>query len=323
METIKNYLESMFASLPNTSEVRKAKAELLQMMEDKYNELIEEGESENAAVGTVISEFGNLEELSDDLGLKEELHETLERQASEDRRHVTLDEVKGFIDSRTKKALFLSLGIFLCIISVAGPIIFGSNGKAALGVGLMFTCITLGVGSIIYSSFAEHDFSFLKHELCMIDMSTASYVKEHRRSFESIRAICMTIGVMLCVACWVPCVFFGSSYGYVGASLLFFFVGFGVFLIVYGNTISKGYDKLLRVNDNNTISGTYSGKTEKEVRYKSKTAETIVQVYWPFVTSIYLIVSFLTFQWGITWIIWPIAGAAHKAVLINCQEDDE
>ena len=42
MDTIKNYLETMFASMPNTAEVRKAKAELLQMMEDKYNELISE-----------------------------------------------------------------------------------------------------------------------------------------------------------------------------------------------------------------------------------------------------------------------------------------
>ena len=29
METIKNYLEAMFAGMPNTAEVRKAKAELL------------------------------------------------------------------------------------------------------------------------------------------------------------------------------------------------------------------------------------------------------------------------------------------------------
>ena len=36
METIKNYLESMFRNLPNTSEVIKAKNELFQMMEDKY-----------------------------------------------------------------------------------------------------------------------------------------------------------------------------------------------------------------------------------------------------------------------------------------------
>ena len=67
METIRNYLETMFMQLPNTREVKQAKRELSQMMEDKYNELISEGSSENEAVGTVISEFGNLDELSEAL----------------------------------------------------------------------------------------------------------------------------------------------------------------------------------------------------------------------------------------------------------------
>lgn len=57
METIKNYLENMFSHLPNTPEVQKAKYELYQMMEDKYNELISEGKSDNEAIGIVISEF--------------------------------------------------------------------------------------------------------------------------------------------------------------------------------------------------------------------------------------------------------------------------
>ena len=73
METIKNYLEAMFANMPNTPEVKKAKAELLAMMEDKYNEMIAEGINENTAVGTVISEFGNLDELAEDLGLEKEV----------------------------------------------------------------------------------------------------------------------------------------------------------------------------------------------------------------------------------------------------------
>lgn len=60
METIKNYLENMFSHLPNTPEVQKAKYELYQMMEDKYNELISEGKSDNEAIGIVISEFGVL-----------------------------------------------------------------------------------------------------------------------------------------------------------------------------------------------------------------------------------------------------------------------
>ena len=36
METIRNFLASMFANLPNTPQVQRARAELDQMMEDKY-----------------------------------------------------------------------------------------------------------------------------------------------------------------------------------------------------------------------------------------------------------------------------------------------
>ena len=71
METIRNYLKAMFAGLPDTPEVRKAYEELAAMMEDKYTELIDEGKSENEAVGTVISEFGNRDELAQSLGIEE------------------------------------------------------------------------------------------------------------------------------------------------------------------------------------------------------------------------------------------------------------
>ena len=74
MNTIRNYLNAMFAGLPDTPEVRRAYEELAAMMEDKYTELMEEGLTENEAVGTVISEFGNLEELAQTLGIEDYLN---------------------------------------------------------------------------------------------------------------------------------------------------------------------------------------------------------------------------------------------------------
>ena len=64
METIKTYLNNLFAGYPKTNEILRAKEELLSNMEDKYNELKAEGKSENEAVGIVISEFGNIDELA-------------------------------------------------------------------------------------------------------------------------------------------------------------------------------------------------------------------------------------------------------------------
>ena len=69
METILNYLDNMFINLPQTSEVLRAKEDLMEMMEDKYNELMSEGKMQNEAIGIVISEFGNIQELIDELGI--------------------------------------------------------------------------------------------------------------------------------------------------------------------------------------------------------------------------------------------------------------
>ena len=113
METIKNYLDAMFRNLPQNEKVYRAKSELFQMMEDKYTELIREGKTENEAVGTVISEFGNLEDLADDLGIKEFL--VTSRTENINRRKVTFDEVTAYLKAK-KEAAFIEAGaIMLCI----------------------------------------------------------------------------------------------------------------------------------------------------------------------------------------------------------------
>ncbi|MCR4716432.1 MAG: permease prefix domain 1-containing protein [Lachnospiraceae bacterium] len=325
METIKNYLETMFAKLPNTPEVRKAKAELLQMMEDKYNELIDEGNNENTAVGTVISEFGNLDELAESLGLSKLVEETKANDDGIERRNISLEEVKDFISCRTRKAMFLALGILLIIVSIASPILFSSFSQPQLGVTLMFVLIALGVGSIIYSSFTDYEWKFIDEEPCSIDISTAKYVKDQRKSFEAVRALSLTTGIVLCIICWVPNIIFSTTKVVTfGPSLMFLLIGLGVYFIVYPNSVASAYEKLLELNGQTQFTGKYNKNEQINfVKYKSKKAETIVELYWPTVTCIYLIVSFLTFAWGITWIIWPIAGVAHKAVVINCQADDE
>ena len=96
MEAIRNYLETMFLNLPNTPEVYKAKNELWQMMEDKYTELKNEGKSENEAVGTVIAEFGNLDELAEDLGIKQFVHQPRQEQTP-NAVSLSMEDVRQFL----------------------------------------------------------------------------------------------------------------------------------------------------------------------------------------------------------------------------------
>lgn len=93
METLRNYLESMFKRYPDTPEAEKAKAELWQMMEDKYNELMAEGKKDNEAVGIVISEFGDLEEVADSLGISTMLQKIEEKAENADAAEKTAEAV--------------------------------------------------------------------------------------------------------------------------------------------------------------------------------------------------------------------------------------
>ena len=182
METIKSYLDAMFANLPNTNEVKKAKAELLEMMEDKYNELKAEGKTDNEAVGTVISEFGNLDELASELGLEKEVEETKEREENTKARFLTKEEVIGYLTSRTKSAWLVAIGVFLCITSVINPIL--SETRLGIyenaGVSFMFVFIAVAVALFITSAMKSSKWSYIKDEACKIDMTTTDYVRKER-----------------------------------------------------------------------------------------------------------------------------------------------
>lgn len=151
MEAIRNYLETMFLNLPNTPEVYKAKNELWQMMEDKYTELKNEGKSENEAVGTVIAEFGNLDELAEDLGIKQFVHQPRQEQTP-NAVSLSMEDVRQFLREHSRHSYFVALSVFLFILSACCPIFFGAAADTSLrssdvldasGIILMFVFIAM------------------------------------------------------------------------------------------------------------------------------------------------------------------------------------
>lgn len=69
METIRNYVEALFATLPQNDEVLRLKSELLVGLEDKFSALLAEGKSEAEATGLVLASVGSVDELRAELGL--------------------------------------------------------------------------------------------------------------------------------------------------------------------------------------------------------------------------------------------------------------
>ncbi len=324
METIKNYLEAMFANMQNTPEVVRAKEELLQMMEDKYSELIAEGASENEAVGTVISEFGNLEELGEELGISKEVSlERMER-VENPKRAVSFEEAYSFLEFQKKSGFRVGLGVMLCIMCSIGPILAnGLHLPDVMGVLSMFLMIGAAIGLFVREAVLKDFWKFITVGNCQIDLTTAEYLMDVKKQSASMRATRRAIGIVLCATCWIPAAVLGeiSSYSLVdslGSAFLFVYVGFGVFLLVYTAKVDRAFEILLNVNDKTKVSGSYT--KDSRVEYVSERAKMIMELYWPAVVCFYLVWSFVTFQWHITWIVWVIAGVMFPVVKNSLQK---
>ena len=336
METIKNYLETMFANLPNTLEVKRAKDELYSMMEDKYTELINEGKPQNEAVGIVISEFGNLDELAETLGI----HEVINEVVVSDRRLVTQEEAERYIVDCSKQKFLVGLGVLLCIYSVIGPIVFNALGEmlhfeslVIIGVVLLFICVAAGVGLFIYSGFMMNDWSFLDKELCTIDYATAEFLEREKQEDRPLKGMLLTVGIMMFIVSIIPVILFEAIFGQkmillsegIGPAMIFVGTGIGVLLVIFSGARDAAYTKLLSLNDSTTVAGNYEPVKKTKKEYKNVVVSEIMGNYWRTVTCVYLIISFLTFKWTSTWIIWPIASILRRPIteILSRKDSDQ
>lgn len=319
METIRAYLETMFQNLPNLPQVQKAKYELGQMMEDKYQELKDEGKSENEAVAIVISEFGNLDELSEELGIDAVVNED-----AISARRIALEEAKQYIRDRISAGYKTALGVLLCIMAPCGCMIMDSyevKTLEAIGVLILFALSAIVVGLFVFAGLSMGKWKFLKHQSCSIDFVTAEYVNNEKENFRMTNALMVTIGVVLCVFSVIPVIVFDDlvsvSYleGY-GEGLMFLFVSIGVFLFIASGGRKDAYDTLLKLNAKETVGAQFVPEQKGQMHYRSKKLEALMSVYWPTITCLYLCWSFLTFNWYMTWIIWPAAAIGAKLIEI-------
>lgn len=319
METIRTYLENMFMSLPRTKDVLKAKEELLSMMEDKYSELKSEGKSENEAVGIVIAEFGNLQELADELGIEE----TLKKMDDQPVRNVLgVGTARDFIDNRVKASVRIGAGVLLCIwapilLIIAGTLegtgyflnwTNGMNGALAAGLVVLFVMVAVAVGLFIMSGALMGRYHLDTDGNFRLDFDASNYVRNEEDRFRMNFAARVTIGVVTCIFSVIPIVVlgimdFGDVYLGVGVGLMLLLVGGAVFLFITAGMQSGAYQILLK-----------KGEYSEEARVRTKAAERIGAFYWPLIVLLYLLWSFLTGRWYLTWIIWPIAGLLFAAI---------
>jgi Na+/melibiose symporter-like transporter len=244
----------MFASLPRTEQLYNLKQNLLANMEEKYYELKKEGKSENEAVGIVISEFGNIDELTAELGIAAE---------NGAEQHPVLDpgEVWSYMLSKKRAGFMVGIGVMLCIIGPALLVllttlaeygflqgILSEDSADFLGVAILLVLVAPAVGLFIFSGTMLEKYKYL-HKGFSLPHFLQAEVEQRSRAFASTYTLSLTLGVCLCVLSPVPVFAWSminddaSSFGVV---ILLALVAVAVFLFIYYGKIKESFSFLLK-----------------------------------------------------------------------------
>lgn len=311
METLRNYLENMFLNLPRTDRVMKAKIELGHMMEDRYNDLIAEGKSENEAIGIVISEFGNLNELADELGIHDQVAESDSN--TRNAQILTMEQTRQYLSDSIRRSVLTGFGVLLLIVSSSMWMFFSERYENVAMI-LFFAIIAAGVAVLVFANVRFSQWSFVREKRVRLDFETDRYVRDQRNNFRTQHAALMAIGIMLIIMSVIPSSLAENDFENYADASLFIFVGIGVMLLVIAGMRMKSYRILLN-------------ESEEEERDTANArlnpaGRKIQSVYWQTVTCVYLCWSFLTFAWHITWIIWPVAAVCNSLIRTIFSEED-
>lgn len=310
MNTIYTFLENMFSTLPKTEMILKAKEDLYQMMIEKYEDYKKEGKTENEAVGLVISEFGNIDELLTELGIEVEKTDSLT---------ISSVEADDMLKTYKKHSKRIAMGVLIIIFAVSLGIsieyitsflnIPDQEGLSRIIV------IVLGVipsvGLFISSGLEMSNYNHLFEG----DYDLASDVKhriEHEANqYKPLYNQNILINVLLIIS---SILFFVSSayvedYDTLLVSLGLLTIGYGVYKLILKGVVMLSYNKLLK-----------RGDYRPSVRKAEKTTEIIASVIFPLAAAVYLLISFLTGRWDLTWIIWPVVGVTFGAISSGIEE---
>lgn len=280
-----------------------------------------------------ILQLAELFGVTTDYLLKDELEEEVytERSSHTDSglRKVGLKDAEGFLAASRTYTKRIALGVSLCILSpvplilMAGasdsiPAMFPVKEDVSGGIGtaLLLLVIACAVALFISSSMKMEPFSYLEKEEFELEYGVTGIITEKRKEYFPYYTRGLIIGVILLILAAAPLIISGGigSHEMVYISftaLLFIIAAAAVHILVRVAMTKSGYDKLLS-----------EGEYTPARKHREKRSERLGAIYWPIIVAVYLVWSFTTMNWRLTWIVWPVAALIFTAISAFFEKED-
>jgi transcriptional regulator with XRE-family HTH domain len=248
--------------------------------------------------------------------------ETEARDTAAPARTVTAEEANDYMAAVEKHSKRIVLGVALCILSPILLILLASWGELGVigmteevgcGIGLTALLLMIGVAVALFitNGLPLSRYEFLEEEEFSLAYGVAGIVERRQEQYRTRFVGMITVGVLLCIFSVIPLILVsilgGGEALQIGMlGLLLALCACGVSCIVRACYINGSFQRLLRTGD-------FAPKKTKSSRSEA-VYEAITGAYWCLVTGGYLLWSFLTGDWHITWIIWVIAPAGQGVI---------
>ena len=236
---------------------------------------------------------------------------------SEGATFVSMEEANAFLNYKTESAPRLALGVLLCILSPIALLLLGGaqeSGRLPLTemqaamIGLI-VLLLMAAGAVllfVLTGMKGNKYEYLEKDALDTAYGVSGMVKERMQREEADHTRSIAIGVVLCVLAAIPLfallLWRGDDefYGALGVAAILALAAIGVYGIVKTCIPWGAYQMLLEEGD--------------YTRVAKRSNRKYGGIYWGIVTAAYLAVSFLTYRWDMTWIIWPVAGVLYGVV---------
>ena len=163
MDTIRTYLDNVFAAFQQTEQVQNLKHDMQASMEEKYLFLRQQGKSEHEALGTIIANFGSVDEIAAALGMKPEGQvSTPDAQVnSKDWINTSYEGARDYLAHHNRYSRWMGFGIWLIFIGAAALNWFG-------GLTLIVS-IVVAIPIIIVSFVKMHYYAGFSNKNALLD----------------------------------------------------------------------------------------------------------------------------------------------------------
>ncbi len=239
-----------------------------------------------------------------------------------DTRFVSMEEANRFLDAKELTAPRIALGVSLCILSPIPLILldaftesFGTLSEAMVGgIGVTVLLLTVAAAVALFLSCRTHtaEFDYLDKEPLETAYGVISMTRELQNNYRERYNRGNMLGVILCVLSAVPLMLSAWLAELLGQEELVVCSGLCltitmVAIAVYGflsvGIIWESYQKLMQEGD-------YSRKCKA----RKKASSALDEAYWPLVLVIYILYSFRSGNWHLSWLIWPIAAPLRSLI---------